>query len=201
LAKTIPALPPVVFSARGHDTSEGRPPGVLVYARTAEGNDALAWVDEEGRSVTESQYTILRAAECVPETPALRRAENHHELVRQGVDQIVFDEQRIGGQLGRPSGARFKTYERLKRYQAEVAGTLLDSPELKRVIDDIYRAPLRETAKDALNRLLRTGASDQALAELAMNLRDDDRLCVTAAGPEPREPQLICSLGLKASKD
>ncbi|HDQ99960.1 MAG TPA: NgoFVII family restriction endonuclease [candidate division WOR-3 bacterium] len=198
LAKLIPALPPVVFSAREHSPTGNRPAGVLVYARTAEDNDALAWIDGTGRSVTESQYAILKAAECAPDTPALRRAENHHELVQQGVRQIVSDEQAIGGQLGRPSGARSKTYERLKRYQAEVTGTMFDVPELKRAIDDIYRAPLREAAKDALNRLLRTGASDQTLAELVMHLRDDDKLCVATEDVTPNEPRLICSLGLRA---
>ena len=44
--------------------SEGKPNGVLVYLRTAEGNDALAWVDKNGNSVTESQFAILKAAEC-----------------------------------------------------------------------------------------------------------------------------------------
>jgi len=192
---------PVVFSARAHTAGPEKPAGVLVYTRTAEGNDALAWIDEQGKSVTESQSTILKAAECRPNTPALPRSEQHHELVSKGVSQIVKDEQSIGGQLGRPSGARFRTYERLKRYQAEVAGTLMDTSDLRRTIDDIYRFPLLETAKDALNRLLRTGATDQTLAELAMNLREDDKLCVTGEAPELREPQIICSLGLIAGKD
>lgn len=196
LKKTIPALPPVVFSARAHRVEAEKPAGVLVYMRTAEGNDALTWIDNDGRNVTESQYTILKAAECEPGTPPLPRAENHHELVRKGVAQVGTDEMSIGGQLGRPSGARFKTYERLKRYQADKRGTVFDTPELRRTIDDIYRSPLTETAKDALNRLLRTGATDQTIAELAMNLREDDKLCVSGEAQEQREPHLICSLGL-----
>jgi superfamily II DNA or RNA helicase len=196
LEKTVPALPQVVFSARAHRVTADKPAGVLVYMRTAEGNDALTWVGNDGKNVTESQYTILKAAECKPGTSALPRADNHHELVRKGVTQVVTDEQSIGGQLGRPSGARFRTYERLKRYQAEVKGTIFDTPELRRTIDDIYRAPLLEAAKDALNRLLRTGATDQTIAELAMNLREDDKLCVSGETQEQREPHLICSLGL-----
>ena len=53
---------------------------MLTYVRTAEGNDALAWMDSQGRNVTESQFAILKAAECGPDTPALPRQENHHEL-------------------------------------------------------------------------------------------------------------------------
>lgn len=200
LEKEIPALSPVVFSARAHTVQPEKPAGVLVYTRTAEGNDALAWINEQGKSVTESQFAILKAAECRPNTPALPRSEKHHELVAKGVSQIVTDEQSIGGQLGRPSGARFKTYERLKRYQAEIKDTVFDTAEFRRTIDDIYRLPLREAAKDALNRLLRTGATDQTLAELAMNLREDDKLCVSAEAPEQREPQIICSLGLRGAE-
>ena len=80
----------------------------LVYLRTAGGNDALAWVDQQGRSVTESQFAILKAAECVPHTPALPRQENHHELVRCGVELIADEERATGGQLGPRAGARFR---------------------------------------------------------------------------------------------
>jgi hypothetical protein len=36
----------------------------------------------------------------------------------------------------------------------------------------------------------------ETIAELAMNLREDDRLCVSGETQEQREPHLICSLGL-----
>ncbi len=77
----------------------------------------------------------------------------------------------IGGQLGRPSGARFRTYERLKCYAEEVKGTLFDLPELAKVIEDIYRFPLRQAAVDTLNRQLRDGVSDEKLAGLVMAFR------------------------------
>jgi hypothetical protein len=56
----------MVYSTKQHQPKEGKPPGALVYVRTAEGNDALAWVDNDGKGVTESQFEILRAAECQP---------------------------------------------------------------------------------------------------------------------------------------
>ena len=196
LQRTIPALPPVVFSTRAHKASEQKPHGVLVYLRTAEGNDALAWVDRAGNNITESQFEILKAAECAPETPALPRQENHHELVRKGVDFIVAEEKTVGGQLGRPSGARFRAYERLKRYAEQVKGTLFDPPELGKAIEEIYRFPLRQSATDTLNRQLRAGITDERLAELVMALRDDDRLCVVQEDEQSDEPQIICSLGL-----
>ncbi len=96
----------------------------------------------------------------------------------------------------RPSGARFRTYERLKRYAQEMKGTLFISEDLLKAIDEIYRYPLRSSAIDTLNRQLKSGISDQQLAELVVALRMDDRLCIVSEEAEKREPQIICSLGL-----
>ena len=48
LQKTIPDLPNVVFSTRPHTPAAGQPEGVLAYVHTADGNDALAWLDKDG---------------------------------------------------------------------------------------------------------------------------------------------------------
>ncbi|GIK17389.1 MAG: hypothetical protein BroJett003_23530 [Planctomycetota bacterium] len=199
LQNTIPALPPVVYSTKPHDPTGSAPEGALVYLRTAEDNDALAWIDTSGKNVSESPLAILKAAACEPTTPALPRHDNHHELVAKAVAAIVEEEKAVGGQLGRPSGARFRTYERLKRYAEDVKGTLFDSAELRKAIDDIFRYPLRQTATDTLNRQLRSGISDQSLAELVIALREEDRLCLVQEEEQAREPQIICSLGLRRS--
>ncbi len=197
LAKIIPAMPNVVYSTRPHKPTADQPEGALVYLRTAEGNDALAWINKDGVSVTESQFAILKAAECQPDTPALPRHEQHHEMVAKGVKLIVETEKSVGGQLGRPSGARFRTYERLKAYAEAVKGTLFATPELLKAIEDIYKYPLLQSATDTLNRQLKSGISDQALAELVVSLRADARLCRVAEDVESTEPQVICSLGLR----
>jgi hypothetical protein len=196
LNKTIPQLPNVVFSSKGHKPTDSEPEGVLVYLRTAEENDALAWINRKGQSITESQLTILRAAACDPDTPGLPRHAQHHELVRQGAEHIIAEEKLVGGQLGRPSGARFRTYERLKHYAERLQGTLFESPELLKAIEEIYRYPLRESAKDALNRQLKARVADEALAELVLGLREDGRLCQIHEDERLKEPQIICSLGL-----
>jgi len=125
--------------------------------------------------------------------------DQHHLLVRKGVEKIVAEEKTVGGQLGRPSGARFRTYERLKRYAEMVKGTLFDTPQLNKAIEDIYRYPLRQSATDTLNRQLRSGISDDKLADLVMALRDDDRLCIIHEEDQTQEPQIICSMGLAES--
>lgn len=203
LQQIIPDLPQVVYATRSlpaaapHDRSAPLPPeGVLLYTRTAEGNDALAWIDRNGRSVTESQLAILKVAECPPDTPAQPRHPDHHSLVQQGVELIASEERSVGGGLGRPSGARFRTYERLKRYAEQVRGTIFDIQELHRAIEEIYRYPLRSTAADRLSRLLRGGAGDEELVQLVLALRDEDQLCNVQEDTAAREPQIICSLGL-----
>jgi superfamily II DNA or RNA helicase len=199
LQKTIPDLPDVVYSTRAHVPTPAEPAGVLVYIRTAEGNDSLAWIDQEGKSVTQSQLKILQAAACTPNTPALPRHEQHHALVQRGVEHMVAEEKIVGGQLGRPSGARFRTYERLKRYADSVKGTLFESQELLKAIDEIYRYPLRQSAIDTLNRQLRSGISDQTLAQLVTALRDEDRLCLVHEEEQTQEPRILCSLGLSSA--
>lgn len=196
LKKKIEDMPNVVYSTRAHTPTQSSPEGVLLYMKTTEGNDSLAWVDRNGNSVTQSQLAVLRAAACEESTRAIPRDEQHHELVKQGAELIAEEEKNAGGQLGRPSGARFRTYERLKSYVQEIKGTLFVTEELLKAIDDIYRYPLRQSAIDSLNRQLRSGISDRSLAELVVALRTDDRLCIVSEEAEKREPQIICSLGL-----
>ena len=186
----------VVYSTRAHTPQTVQPEGVLLYMKTTDGNDSLIYVDREGNSVTQSQLGVLRAAACAESTPAIPKNQQHHELVKKGAELIADEEKNAGGQLGRPSGARFRTYERLKGYAQEMKGTLFVTEELLKAVDEIYRYPLRQSAIDTLNRQLRSGISNQQLAELVVALRMDDRLCIVSEEVEKREPQIICSLGL-----
>lgn len=206
LRKTIPDLPGVVFSTKALSAIPARPTGatgpqpasgVMVYVRTADGNDALAWVDEEGRTVTESQHEILRAASCEPPTPTLQRLDNHHSLVQSAVGGIQTEHITTGGQLGKPSSARRRVYERLKDYAAHVKDSLFDIKPLHQAIDEIYEAPLTEAARDLLNRELRAGVTDDKLVALVLSLAEEDRLCIPKDDMEAREPKIICSLGIR----
>ena len=198
LEKVVSALPSVVYSTQSHTPTDIEPEGTLVYIRTGQENDALAWVDRDGQSVTESQFAILQAAACEPDTEALPPFKEHHRLVEEAARLIISEERTVGGQLGRPSGARFRTYERLKDYVSEVEGTLLATQVLRRVIDNIYRYPLRQTATDTLNRQLRSGISNKDLADLVIDLWETERLCIIEEEKQTREPQIVCSLGLRA---
>ncbi|MDQ2718075.1 MAG: NgoFVII family restriction endonuclease, partial [Chloroflexota bacterium] len=201
LKHIIEKLPNVVFSTRAHQSSAQAPEGVLVYMRTPEGNDSLAWINRQGESVTQSQLAILRAAACNALTPALPRPAEQHDLVRRGVEHIIEEETHgATGQLGSRSGARLRTYQRLVHFVEAARNSLFPAPpELHKAIDEIYRYPLQESARDTLNRQLRAGVSDDDLANLVIALRDANRLChVQEESEEVQEPQIICSLGLFA---
>lgn len=202
LAAKIEAMPNVAYATKTHQPSPEAPKGVLVYLRTGQGNDALTWIDEAGTSVTQSQLIILKAAACAADTPALPRAENHHELTALGMQHILEEEKSSGGALGRPSGARFKAYERLKRHRQAIGEkrdlfvTDTHVREIDRALEEIYRYPLYQAATDTLNRQLKAGIDDHKLAELVLSLREDGRLCVVDEQEAQREPKLICSMGL-----
>ncbi len=197
LEKIVSDLPSVVYSTQPHTPTDSEPEGALVYIRTGQENDALAWIDRDGSNVTESQFAILQAAACGPDTEALHPLEEHHRLVEEAAKMIVSEERSVGGQLGRPSGARFRTYERLKDYVSSVEGTLFATPQLKKVIENIYRHPLRQRATDTLNRQLRSGISNEDLVALVIDLWETDRLCIIDTEQQTREPQIVCSLGLR----
>ncbi len=199
LAQVIPNLPDVIYSAQPHSPTPDQPEGVLAFVRTSEGTDALAWLGRDGKVVTESQFAILKAAECAPDTPAASKLPEHHSLVAQAVRMIATEDRTVGGQLGRPSGARFRTYERLKRYADGIKGTLFDTPQIRKVIEDIYNYPLKQAAADTLNRLLRAGIDDPDLLTRVQDLREDGRLSIIEEGDDSLEPKLICSLGLVKS--
>ena len=207
LARTVEALPPVVYSAKGFALDESRFPllgadaakgGALVYVKSPEGNDHLAWVGANGKTVTESQFTVLRAAECEPGTPAVPRLPQHHDLVATGLQLAVSQDKAVGGGLGRPNSPRRRTYERLKAYATEQMQTLFRDEELERALDDMYQRPLLETAADMLNRLTRSGVNDEELADAVKSLREEGRLTYAEDDAALREPRVVCSLGLVA---
>ncbi len=211
LEKSIPLLPNVVYSAKELRTppaaietkpAQESPPGVLVFTRTNDGNDYLSWLNSDAKPVTDSQFAILDAAACKPETPAAERAENHHDLVQQAVELSAQASKNPGGQLGSPRGARFRAYAALNDYLQRNKGTLFGQPAMEREIQDamqdIYKFPLRSAASEILKSHFRLGAKEDAIAELILNLRREDQLCqVREETDTTPPPQLICSLGLR----
>ncbi|MDR1741074.1 MAG: phospholipase D-like domain-containing protein [Synergistaceae bacterium] len=184
-------MPNRVFSAKA-----GIRDGVIVYARTNENNDALAIVDRAGKVVTQAQYEILEAAECAYDTPALPKSDGHHELVEKGVREIQKETTSIGGTLGGRNSVKRRVYDRMTRFAEE--NPLFAPQELKQALDAIYNHPMKEAARDALSRQMRSGIDDQGLAELLTSLHDEGTLCDMTEGMESNCAQIVCSMGLIA---
>lgn len=202
LRKAVEALPDVVFATKTHtpdpDRPEMTPPGVLTYIRTPQDHDALLWIDASGTTVSESPVRILRQAKCLPDTLALPRRDDHHRLVARAT-KIVEEERKDlrSGQLGSRRGARYRAYEKLQDYLRHREGDLFLTDLVRTSIQAIYDHPLTTEAVDKLNRQLRSGISDDDLANLVTTLHRDDRLVVVNLHDEPtREPRILCSLGL-----
>lgn len=202
LIPTVESMPDVVYATKKLEGQISTPKGVLVYMRNSQGTDALTWIDEAGNPVTQSQFSILRAAACRSDTEAIARTDDHHQLTQIGLEHIISEEKSFGGALGRPSGARFKTYERLKKYRDSIGDKrdLFVTDDLvrriERSLEEIYRYPLFQTATDTLNRQLKAGINDNQLVDLILSLREDGRFCVVDEQDRRHEPRLICSMGL-----
>jgi superfamily II DNA or RNA helicase len=201
LQKTIPNLPNVIYATKAVDNpdfAERVRNSVIVYTRTVDDNDVLTLVGKSGEILTQSQATILRVAECEANVEAQARMANHHELVQIGVKHIQDTEVEVGGQLGKKTGARFQTYNRLQRYYEEYKDTLFVTEGLIKAIDDIYKYPLREFARDTINRQMKAGMNDTQLVELVISLREENKLCIVEDDEETKVklPQIICSMGL-----
>jgi hypothetical protein len=97
LNKIIPDLPNVIYATKHNDDTPEKE-GVIVYTKTTEENDVLAWVDNKGKIITQSQHTILKAAQCTPDTEPKYKLEKHHELVKNGID-FIRDEEKIQAAL------------------------------------------------------------------------------------------------------
>lgn len=197
LAKIIPDLPEVIYATKNAEKDQ-KLNGSIVYTKTQHENDILAWIDDNHKIVTQSQFQILKAVKCAPDEKPLERFEKHHDLVKTGLNHIKETEAKIGGQLGKKTGARYRAYSRLEAYANQNEGTLWVTEELKKAIQDIYDYPLKEFARETINRQLKSGISDEDFANLVVSLREDLKLSIISEDENKyKEPQIICSMGLK----
>ena len=61
-----------------------------------------------------------------------------------GVKKIISETHNTvfgSGNLGKPSGARYRTYDRLKNFLIENSHTLWDTPELNKAMEEVYNFP------------------------------------------------------------
>ncbi len=202
LEKTIQQLPDVIYSTKPLPVKEeAAPMGAAVFVRTNNENDALVWVDEQGGLVTQSQYRVLKALECTPDAQPVERLQEHHRIVTSGVQYVQTNEDKLGGQLGTKRGARYQVYTKLTEHYKQHQDTLFAQQVLKEALDEIYRWPLLERAKDLVNRRLRERVPMDSLAELVIALHEENRLVNKPEDVDDqsaaKQPRIICSMGLR----
>lgn len=190
----VESLPGVVYSTKKVDPEDPVGEGVLAYVRTASSIDALVRLDGKGNVVSESPIAILKAAECEPETPALERREDHHQLVDSAVEEVDRESTALDGKLGNKRSARYRCYVRLD----EIArSTPLFADRVAEAREAIYRNPLTESAENTIRRQLREGIDDDDLCELVAALHEEDQLVAAHDTHRRQEAEIICSLGLR----
>jgi hypothetical protein len=81
--------------------------------------------------------------------------------------------------LGKKTGVKYRVLYALDRYCKEYENTLFVNEQLKKAVDDIYKYPLKEFARETLNRQLKAGIDDEQLANgLVISLREEDKLAI-----------------------
>jgi len=199
IKKKIIKLPDVVYSTKEKHDTNFENNSIITYHRNSNGYEILTWLNDKGQVITNSQSRILKMAECAPDTSAIDKLENHHDLVKKAVMLAEEEASKSGGQLGSKSSARYRAYGILTRYYESVKNTLFYVDALKKTIDDIYQYPLRETAREIINRRIKLNCTDEEIAILCMQLRDEGRLCIIEQKDKEniRTPHIICSMGIR----
>jgi hypothetical protein len=90
LNKIISDLPNVIYATKHNDEAHEKE-GVIVYTRTSEENDVLAWVDHKDNIITQSQHTILKAAQCTSDTEPKYKQDTGDSPVFGIPDSFVFN--------------------------------------------------------------------------------------------------------------
>jgi superfamily II DNA or RNA helicase len=192
LKALVEGLPDVVYATRR--AREESSPGVVVYVQTELGYDALAFTDLDGNSRLLSPHEALTLAACEPETEALARLDDHHELVAQAVTgPLRSPAAHLEGAL---TGVRKRCWDRLSTYKERYAGTLFDTENLDLALDELYRKPLRDTAIQTLAAALRERTPED-LADLVILLHEEGRLCVDDSEVADDDLRIVCSMGFR----
>ena len=144
---------------------------------------------------------MLKALECTPDAQPVERLQEHHRIVTSGVQYVQTNEDKLGGQLGTKRGARYQVYTKLTEHYKQHQDTLFAQQVLKEALDEIYRWPLLERAKDLVNRRLRERVPMDSLAELVIALHEENRLVNKPEDVDDqsaaKQPRIICSMGLR----
>lgn len=211
LAQQVTSLPNIVYSTKQTtpgapgstptsttpDTAGGTPgAGVLVHTQTVTGADAFAFVQPDGEARRVTPQEALRLAECQPDTPCVKRLDDHHDLTAAALQGPLRTP--AGRATGALQGVRGKVWRQLHDHMSSLADNLLFSKaDLTAAHDAMNERPLYPSAIQRLAKASRERSTED-LAALVADLHKDNRLCIP---PTPEgahtEPAIVCTLGLR----
>ena len=195
LAQRVASLPNIVYSTK-HTTDAAPDTGVLVHTQSVAGADAFAFVEPSGQARRVTSQEALRLAECEPDTPSVKRLDDHHDLTAAALGGPLRTP--TGRATGALQGVRGKVWRRLHDQMGSFTDNLLFTrADLEAAHDAMNERPLYESATQRLAKAVRDRSADD-LAALVVDLHNDNRLCVPPT-PEGRdtEPIIVCTMGLR----
>lgn len=199
LKHIIPSLSNVIYSTK--KAPEDAESGVITYAKTYNDFDVLSWYNSKGEMISQSQKKILQAMACSADTPALEPLENHFDLVKDAVDNMQAETTSVSGILGNRFSTRYRIIELLEHYYQQPPNLFFDVDKkqlLKLAIDDIYNYQLLEGTKFILGRMLRNSSQDD-IVETILEMYKNGSLCrIDEDRNKCKDPQIICSMGLRS---
>ena len=190
LEEKISNMPNVVHSSK-EIQNKNQSEGVLLFAKSHI-NNYLIYLNEEGKIIKEDQMSILKIAKCEPDTKALKRAKQHYEIVKLGVENIYKNISKFGlsNKLGTSRNPRRKLFEKLDNI-------LNKNEEEQQIMDDIFHYPLSNEAENTLKRIFRRKISDTEILKLVREkYRNETLVNKKETKKMDEKPQIICSMGL-----
>ena len=131
-------------------------------------------------------------------SPKLLPLANHHALVSQAVKSIAeAAPTSTVGVLGSKSSTKYRVYSLLKHRLEENPMPLLEQ-NLKAAADQIYSCPMKETAKNALGKMLQKKLPADDIVQTVLEFHKANDLCIVPDEEafSPREARIICSMGM-----
>ena len=194
LKERIQGLADVVYSTK---PAGEYPPGVITYARTRSDSDVLVWLNADGGVASQSVGKIFAALACSAATPKLPPLENHHDLVTKAVASVKNVQSAAVGVLGSRSSTKYRIFTILQNRLKEDVLPLFEQ-NLKAAADQVYTCPMKETARNALGKMLQKRLPVDDIIQTVLEFHKDNELCIVPEDEDasPLAARIICSMGL-----
>jgi hypothetical protein len=198
LKDRIQGMADVVYSTKSADKF---PESVITYARTKSDNDVLVWLNAQGNVESQSLTKIFSALVCSNETPKLNPIENHHALVVKAISSVKNSQSVSIGVLGSKSSTKYRIFAILQNRLKEDLLPLFEQ-NLKAAANQIYSYPMKETAKNALGKMLQKHMPVDDIIQTVLEFHRENELCIVPEDDDttPNAARIICSMGLSRGK-